>query len=108
MSFLQWQKAKKKKIDKKTPSDLGIDIAPRIETLTVEDPPVREAGIKVETVDDLVAKLKEQGFCWWTYHLYVCHRSGQNKLALLWVVKALQLHWRKCTAQLPIVSCGFF
>lgn len=102
MSFLQWQKAKKKKIDKKTPSDLGIDIAPRIETLTVEDPPVREAGIKVETVDDLVAKLKEQGFCWWTYHLYVCHRSGQNKLALLWVVKALQLHWRKCTAQLPI------
>ena len=57
------QKAKKKKIDKKTPSDLGIDITPRVETLSVEDPPVREAGIKVETVDDLVAKLKEHGFC---------------------------------------------
>lgn len=56
-------KAKKKKIDKKTPSDLGIDITPRVETLSVEDPPVREAGIKVETVDDLVAKLKEHGFC---------------------------------------------
>ena len=57
------QKAKKKKIDKKTPGDLGVDVAPRVETISVEDPPVREAGIKVETVDDLVAKLKEQGFC---------------------------------------------
>ena len=57
------QKAKKKKIDKKTPGDLGVDIAPRIETLSVEDPPVREVGIKVETVDDLVTKLKENGFC---------------------------------------------
>lgn len=57
------QKAKKKKIDKKSPGDLGVDVAPRIETITVVDPPVREAGIKVETVDDLVGKLKEQGFC---------------------------------------------
>ncbi|KAK2573649.1 Electron transfer flavoprotein subunit beta [Acropora cervicornis] len=56
-------KAKKKKIDKKSPSDLGIDIAPRVETVSVEDPPVREAGIKVETVDDLVVKLKDHGFC---------------------------------------------
>ena len=57
------QKAKKKKIDKKTPGDLGVDITPRIVTLSVEDPPVREAGIKVETVDDLVTKLKDKGFC---------------------------------------------
>jgi len=57
------QKAKKKKIDKKSPGDLGVDVAPRIETISVVDPPVREAGIKVETVDDLVGKLKEQGFC---------------------------------------------
>lgn len=56
-------KAKKKKIDKKSPSDLGIDIAPRVETVSVEDPPVREAGMKVETVDDLVVKLKDHGFC---------------------------------------------
>ncbi|XP_031555215.1 electron transfer flavoprotein subunit beta-like [Actinia tenebrosa] len=55
-------KAKKKKIDKKTPEDLGVDVSPRIEILNVTDPPVRSAGIKVETVDDLVAKLKEHGF----------------------------------------------
>ena len=57
------QKAKKKKIDKKSPSDLGVDVSPRVETLKVEDPPVREAGIKVETVEDLVGKLKDHGFC---------------------------------------------
>ncbi|EDO33621.1 predicted protein [Nematostella vectensis] len=55
-------KAKKKKIDKKTPEDLGVDVTPRIQILNVQDPPVREAGIKVETVDDLVAKLKDAGF----------------------------------------------
>lgn len=62
ISVFEYQKAKKKKIDKKKPGDLGIDISPRIETLSVEDPPVREAGIKVESVDDLVEKLKEHGF----------------------------------------------
>ena len=56
------QKAKKKKLDKKSPADLGIDIAPRIEILSVEDPPVRQAGIKIESVDDLLAKMKEHGF----------------------------------------------
>ena len=64
MVCFESQKAKKKKIDKKSPGDLGVDVAPRIETISVADPPVREAGIKVETVDDLVGKLKEQGFCW--------------------------------------------
>lgn len=62
--YSESQKAKKKKIDKKSPGDLGVDVAPRIETVSVVDPPVREAGVKVETVDDLVGKLKEQGFCW--------------------------------------------
>merc|ERR1712168_1443721 len=38
-------KAKKKKIAKKTVKDLGVDISPRIEVLSVVDPPVREAGI---------------------------------------------------------------
>ena len=61
--YFEPQKAKKKKIDKKSPDDLGVDVAPRIETISVIDPPVREAGVKVETVDDLVGKLKEQGFC---------------------------------------------
>ena len=41
---------------------MGVDIAPRIEILSVVDPPAREAGVKVEDVDSLVAKLKELGF----------------------------------------------
>ncbi len=49
-------------MDKKSPADLGVDVSPRIEILSVEDPPVRQAGIKIENVDDLVGKLKEHGF----------------------------------------------
>eukprot|EP00092_Neocalanus_flemingeri_P107354 GFUD01137796.1.p1 GENE.GFUD01137796.1~~GFUD01137796.1.p1 ORF type:complete len:257 (+),score=94.79 GFUD01137796.1:208-978(+) len=55
-------KAKKKKVEKMTPADLGVDMAPRIQIVSVEDPPVREAGQTVADVDDLVAKLKEKGF----------------------------------------------
>ncbi|MCJ2182851.1 electron transfer flavoprotein subunit beta/FixA family protein [Novosphingobium sp. 1949] len=54
-------KAKKKPLDTKSPADYGVDIAPRLKTLTVAEPPVRSAGIKVESVDALVAKLKELG-----------------------------------------------
>lgn len=54
-------KAKKKPIEKKTPADLGVDITPRIEVLSVEEPPVREAGSKVKDVDELLGKLKELG-----------------------------------------------
>jgi electron transfer flavoprotein beta subunit len=54
-------KAKKKPIDEKTPDALGVDVAPRLKTLKVEDPPKRLAGIKVENVQALVAKLKEVG-----------------------------------------------
>ncbi|MBH0111524.1 electron transfer flavoprotein subunit beta/FixA family protein [Novosphingobium sp. YJ-S2-02] len=54
-------KAKKKPLDAKTPADYGVDIAPRLKTLKVAEPPVRSAGIKVEDVDALVAKLKEMG-----------------------------------------------
>ena len=43
-------KAKKKKIEKMKPADLGVDVASRIEILSVEDPPVREAGAKVADV----------------------------------------------------------
>jgi electron transfer flavoprotein beta subunit len=45
----------------KTPSDLGVDVTSRQEIISVEDPPVREAGQKVESVEELVSKLKEAG-----------------------------------------------
>jgi len=51
-------KAKKKPIDTLTPDELGVDIAPRLKTLNVVEPPRREAGIKVADVAELVAKLK--------------------------------------------------
>ncbi|MGF7153996.1 electron transfer flavoprotein subunit beta/FixA family protein [Novosphingobium gossypii] len=54
-------KAKKKQLDVKSPADFGVDIAPRLKTLKVSEPPVRSAGVKVADVDSLVAKLKELG-----------------------------------------------
>jgi electron transfer flavoprotein beta subunit len=47
-------KAKKKKIAKMKVSDFDIDVTPRLKILSVEEPPKREAGIKVDDVDDLV------------------------------------------------------
>ena len=54
-------KAKKKPLDTKSPADYGVDIAPRLKTLKVAEPPVRQAGVKVADVDALVAKLKDMG-----------------------------------------------
>jgi electron transfer flavoprotein beta subunit len=54
-------KAKKKPIDEKTPADFGVDIAPRLSVVKVTEPPVREAGEKVEDVATLVEKLKTAG-----------------------------------------------
>jgi len=54
-------KAKKKPIAKKSAADYGVDLTPRSQVLKVEDPPVREAGEKVETVEELVTKLKDAG-----------------------------------------------
>ena len=54
-------KAKSKPMAMKTPADYGVDVAPRLKTLKVSEPPVRSAGIKVADVDALVAKLKELG-----------------------------------------------
>ena len=54
-------KAKSKPLATKSPADYGVDIAPRLKTLKVSEPPVRSAGIKVADVDGLVAKLKELG-----------------------------------------------
>jgi len=53
-------KAKKKKIDEMQAADMGVDLTPRITTLEVNDPPVRKAGIKVDSVDELVDKLKNE------------------------------------------------
>ncbi|XP_053613256.1 electron transfer flavoprotein subunit beta [Plodia interpunctella] len=54
-------KAKKKPLKKVTAKDLGVDLAPRIKVVSVEDPPQRQAGSVVPDVDTLVAKLKEGG-----------------------------------------------
>jgi len=54
-------KAKKKPLDTKTPGDYGVDTAPRLTTKHVAEPPVRQAGDKVEDVDALVAKIKALG-----------------------------------------------
>ena len=54
-------KAKRKPIDEKAPGDYGVDMTPRLTTIKVEEPPKREAGIKVASVEELVAKLKEKG-----------------------------------------------
>lgn len=52
-------KAKSKPLATKTPADLGVEIASRLKTLKVTEPPKRSAGIKVADVDELVARLKE-------------------------------------------------
>jgi len=54
-------KAKSKPLATRTPADYGVDTAPRLKTLKVSEPPVRQAGIKVADVDALVGKLKELG-----------------------------------------------
>ncbi|MEQ8347845.1 MAG: electron transfer flavoprotein subunit beta/FixA family protein [Sneathiellaceae bacterium] len=53
-------KAKKKPIDVKSPADLGVDVAPRLKTLEVNDPPGRKAGVKVADIAELVDKLKNE------------------------------------------------
>lgn len=53
-------KAKKKPIDAHTPADLGVDVTPRVTTLKVTPPPERQAGIIVETVEELVNKLRNE------------------------------------------------
>jgi len=53
-------KAKKKPLDTVKPADLGVDVAPRLSTLKVSEPPKRAAGIKVADVAELVNKLKNE------------------------------------------------
>ena len=53
-------KAKKKPIDTLNPAELGVDTAPRLVTLKVEEPAKRKAGIKVGSVTELVDKLRNE------------------------------------------------
>jgi electron transfer flavoprotein beta subunit len=53
-------KAKKKPLEVLKPADLGVDVAPRIKTLKVSEPPKRGAGVKVPDVATLVAKLRNE------------------------------------------------
>ena len=54
-------KAKTKPMATKTPADYGVDISARLTTLKVEEPAKRQAGVKLGSVDELVAKLKDLG-----------------------------------------------
>jgi len=53
-------KAKKKPLENVKPADLGVDVAPRLTTLKVQEPPRRSAGVKVADVAELVQKLKNE------------------------------------------------
>ena len=53
-------KARKKPFDVVTPEELGVDVAPRLTVLSVAAPPQRAAGVKVETVAELVDKLRNE------------------------------------------------
>src|SRR3954447_2427183 len=54
-------KAKPKPLPNKTPADYGVDIARRLEALKVAEPPKRQAGDRVASVDELIGKLKTLG-----------------------------------------------
>lgn len=54
-------KAKSKPMAQKTPADYGVDVTPRVETISVVEPSKRQAGVKVADVDALIGKLKTLG-----------------------------------------------
>jgi len=53
-------KAKKKPIEEKTPGDYGVDVSPRLKILSTSEPAGREAGCRVESIPELVDKLKNE------------------------------------------------
>ena len=53
-------KAKKKQLDEKTPADYGVDVTPRLSIVKTSEPATRAAGVKVGSVDELLAKLKDE------------------------------------------------
>lgn len=53
-------KAKKKPLDSYSPNDLGVDIAPRLRYTKFAEPPKRQAGVRLDSVAELVGKLKDE------------------------------------------------
>jgi len=53
-------KAKKKQLDEKTAADYGVDVSPRLSVVKTTEPAGRKAGVKVGSVDELIAKLKDE------------------------------------------------
>ena len=53
-------KAKKKPLDEKTAADYGVDVAPRLTVVRTTEPQTRKAGVRVGSVDELIAKLKDE------------------------------------------------
>lgn len=56
---MAWQ-AKKKPLEVLKPEDLGVDLTPKTTVLSVSEPEKRKAGVFVESVDELVSKLKDE------------------------------------------------
>ena len=53
-------KAKKKQLDEKTPNDYGVDVESRLSILNTREPETRKAGVKVNSVEELITKLKDE------------------------------------------------
>jgi electron transfer flavoprotein beta subunit len=53
-------KAKKKPLEEKTPADYGVDVTPRLTVVKTVEPAARKAGVRVGSVDELIAKLKDE------------------------------------------------
>jgi electron transfer flavoprotein beta subunit len=53
-------KAKKKPLEEKTPADYGVDVTPRLTVVKTVEPATRKAGVRVGSVDELIAKLKDE------------------------------------------------
>jgi electron transfer flavoprotein beta subunit len=53
-------KAKKKPLEEKTPADYGVDVTPRLKVVKTVEPAGRKAGVKVASVAELIAKLKDE------------------------------------------------
>ncbi len=53
-------KAKKKPLEEKTPADYGVDVSPRLTVVSTAEPAGRKAGVRLGSVDELIAKLKDE------------------------------------------------
>ena len=53
-------KAKKKPLEEKTPADYGVDVTARLSVVKTTEPPERSAGVMVESVEELIGKLKNE------------------------------------------------